>query len=102
MVERLIDRDVLAALGQRHYQFQFEMDIVGAVRVRELAVGDQIVRVLLEEEGRLAVGIVAHLDRVGGEVTADAIDPVDREKGVGAADRQAGDGCGFEGPAAGV
>ena len=102
MVERPVDRDVLAALGERHDQFQLEMDVVGAVRVRELAVGHQIVRVLLEEEGRFAVGIVAHLDRVGGEVTADAVDPVDRVKSVGAANRQAGDGGGFEGPAAGV
>ena len=43
---------------------------------------------LHEEERRLAVGVVAHLDRVLGVVAPDAEDPQHGEDGVGAVDRQ--------------
>src|SRR3546814_11492831 len=47
-------------------------DLVAAAR-------HQVVRVLLEEERVLTVGIVAHLDGVGGIVAPDAVDAVNRK-----------------------
>jgi hypothetical protein len=41
---------------------------------------DKIVGILLEEERRFAVGIVAHLDGVGGIIAPDAVNPADWER----------------------
>ena len=47
--------------------------------IGELPEGSRSSAVLLEEEGRLAVGVVAHLAGVVGVVAADAVDAADRE-----------------------
>ena len=87
-VERARDRNVRAALAERHHHLDLVMHVLGGRRIGKRAVEDQVVRVLLEEERRLAVRVAAHLDRVGGVVAADAIDAVDREQEVAAGDRQ--------------
>ncbi len=62
---------------------------VGALRrIGKVAGRVEVVGVLLEEERRLAVRVVAHLDRMRRVVAADAVDPPHREARVGAEDRQ--------------
>ena len=92
VLERALDRDVAAALGERHHQLELEMDVLGAGRVGEgAAARDQSVGGLHEEERRLAVGVVAHLAGVLGVVAADAEDAVHREQIARVADRQRDD-----------
>ena len=88
VVERLRDRDVDAAFPERHHHLDLEMDVVRRRWVGEDAGDVEVVRVLLEEERRVRVRVAAHLDRVGGVVPADAIDPVHREEQPGAGNRQ--------------
>jgi hypothetical protein len=89
VAQRLVDRDPLAAASQRDDQLYLVMEVIGrdgegqATAVRYDGGGR-----LHEEEGRLAVGVVAHLDRVLGVVASDAEDPEHREHGVGPIDRQ--------------
>ena len=73
--------------AERHRELDLVVDVLAPRRVGELARGVEVVRVLGEEERRLAVGIVAHLDRVRGVVAADAVDPAHREAAA-ALDRQ--------------
>ena len=87
-VEGIADRDVRAALRQRHHQLDLVLHVLRLRRIAEDSVGDEVVRVLLEEEGRLAVRVAAHLDGVVGIVAADAVDTVDGEKLVAAGNRQ--------------
>ena len=49
------------------------------------AAREQRIRVFLEEERRLALGIVAHLDGVVGIIAADAINAMNRETPIAAA-----------------
>ena len=76
--ERVVDRDVGAARFQGHCKFDLVMNVLGHGRIGEVtAFGQKIVGVLLKEEGRLTVRIVAHLDGVGGVISTDAINAVD-------------------------
>jgi hypothetical protein len=90
-VERLLGRDVGATLGERDDELDLVVHVARFRRIREAAVADDVVRVLLEEEWRLAVGIVAHLDGVLGIVAADAIDAADGEHLIATGDRQGRD-----------
>src|SRR6478736_1494967 len=57
------------------------MHIAGQRRVGEvLACGQEIVGVLLEKERRLAARVMAHLDRMVGVVTPDAVNAAYRER----------------------
>jgi hypothetical protein len=73
-VERALDRDVHAALVQGHHHLDLVMHVRGLRRVGEFPREIEVVGVLLEEERRLAVRVVPHLDGVGGVVAADAVD----------------------------
>ena len=88
-----LDRDVRAAGLQRHDELDLEMHVGAGARIGELPVGDEGIGVLLEEERRLAVRVVSHLDRVLGVVAADAVEAPHREQLVRAGDRQGGDRC---------
>jgi hypothetical protein len=88
MRKRVVGPDVAAARLERDDHLDLEVDVLRARRIGELAIGPQIVRVLLEEERRLLVRIVPHLAGVLGIVATDAVDAVDGEKLGGAADRQ--------------
>ena len=92
-VHGLFDRDVRAAGLQRDDELDLEMHVGACARVGELPVGAKRIGVLLEEERRLAVRVMSHLDRVLGVVAADAVEAPHRKKPVGADDRQGGDGC---------
>lgn len=73
-LQRLFHRNIAAAFGERHHQFDFMLVVLGLARIRHFAVGrhDGVGR-LHEEERRFAVGIVAHFARVSGVVAADAV-----------------------------
>jgi hypothetical protein len=107
-IERILDGDVAAATFQGDDQFDLVMNVGGQGRVGEGATGcKQVVRVLLEEERRLAVRVVAHFDRVGCIVSADAIDPANRKADEAAGNRQQhgkrwGDNCFHDRPVLGV
>src|SRR3546814_5642809 len=61
-------------------QFDYVVHVVRLGRIGEVAAArHQVVRVLLDEERVLTVGIVAHLDGVGGTVAPDAVDAVNRK-----------------------
>ena len=78
-----------AALVEDRDQLDFEVQVVGQRRIREHRAGvDHVVRILLEEERRLLVGVAAHFDGVGGVVAPDAVDAPDRKPALGAAHRQ--------------
>ncbi len=83
-VERLFGGYIGAAGLQGQHAFDLEMHVIRQRRIGEILAGEEIVGVLLEEEGRLAVRIMAHFDGVIGIIAADAIDAADRE-GLGAA-----------------
>ena len=89
-VQRLLDAGCPAALAQGHHHLDLVMHVVAPADRGNRAVDDEVVRVLLEEERRLAVGIAAHLDRMRGIVAADAIDPVNRKDGIAALDPEEG------------
>jgi hypothetical protein len=93
-VERPVDRHVLPALAQRHDHLDLVVHVGGLVGVGERAREIEVVGVLLEEERRLAVGVVAHLDRVGRVVAADAVDAPHRKDVVRPGDG-GGDGGGW-------
>ena len=83
----MLDRDVVAAALQRHDQFDLVMHVAWRRRDRETSPSEyEIVGVLLEEERRLLVRVVAHLDRMRGIVAADAVDRGARGSCLGAAD----------------
>src|SRR5262249_33019744 len=72
-------RDAAAARIQGDDQLDVVMHISGGRWIGKDAVGDDVVWVLLKEEGRLLTGIVSHLDCVLGIVTPDAVNAVDRK-----------------------
>ncbi len=86
MIERPVERNVGAAGFQRDNQFDFVMHIRAFLRIGERTRGIEVAGILLEEEGGLAIGVMAHLDRMGGVIAADAIDPAHR-KDAAAGDR---------------
>ncbi len=90
VVEGRLDGDVGAAGAEHHRELDLVMHVLGMGRVGKLARGVEVVGVLLEEEGRLPVGVVAHLDRVSGVVPADAVDAADGKR-LAAAHGQRGD-----------
>ncbi len=94
-VQRLLDRDVLAALAEEGDELDLEMIVLGLRRIGVLdglALRHELQGVgrLHEEERRFAGRIAAHLARMRRVVAPDAIDAADRE-GVGRArDRDGG------------
>jgi hypothetical protein len=62
--------------------------VPGSRGVGEAAIGDDIVGVLLKEEGRFLVGVVAHLDGVLGVISADAVDATNGKQVIAAANGQ--------------
>src|SRR5687768_4855096 len=84
--ERLIERNIAAALAERDHQFDLVMHVVRFIGVGEItAIDDEAARILLEEERLFAIGIAAHLDRMRRIVAPDAIDAVNRKHGLGSA-----------------
>ena len=89
MLERLLDGDVLPALGDRDHHLDLVVDVLRAHRIRHgRAVLHDGIRRLHEEERRLAVGVVPHLARVLGVVAAHAVDAPHRKACVAALDGQ--------------
>src|SRR6266852_759814 len=80
-----------SALPDRHHQLHLVRQLLRERRVGDVAAlrHDRVGR-LGEEEGRLAVGVAAHLAGVLGVVASHAVDAPDREHGVGAAHGQRG------------
>jgi hypothetical protein len=79
VIQRLVDWDVLATRLQRHDQLDLVVHVLGLFGVGEGVAEIQVVGVLLEEEGRLAIRVMAHFDRMRGIVAADAVDAAHRE-----------------------
>jgi hypothetical protein len=90
VIEGALDRDVGAALAQRHDHLDLVVHVRRLARIGEVAVGHDVVGVLLEEEGRLLGRVVPHLDRMLGIVAADAVDAVHGKQLVAALHRQGG------------
>ena len=89
-VEGSFGGDVAAARGQGDHQLDLVVEVGrGGGEVELAAVGDHSGGRLGEEERRLAVGVVAHLDGVLGVVAPDAEDPTHREHLVSARRRGA-------------
>jgi hypothetical protein len=91
VIERRIHRDVHAARFQRHDHLDLVVHVLGLGRIRKTVADRQIVRVLLEEERRLPIRIMPHLDGMGGVVAADAIDAANGELRVRPFDRKGDD-----------
>ena len=89
VLQRGLHGDVGPTARQRDDELDLVVEVIGgdgegeAAAVRHDGGGG-----LHEEEGRLAIGVVAHLDRVIGVVATDAEHARHREDGVGAVDRQ--------------
>ena len=65
------------------------MHVIGLRRVGEFQIwNDQIVWIFLEKEWRFLVRIVTHFDGMFGIVAPDAINAMNREAGILAANRQ--------------
>ncbi len=92
VIECVLDGDVGAPRLQRDGQLDLVMHVRGPGGVGKFAGGVEVVRVLLEEEGRFPVRVVPHLDGMSGIVPADAVDASDRE-GRGHFRRRAGRGA---------
>ncbi len=94
----LVDRNVGAARLHGDDQLHLVVQILGRRRIGDLgrilgvAADHDGVGRLAEEEGRLAVRIVAHLARMGGIVAADTEDAAHRKQVGGPMDRNADDG----------
>ena len=80
MIKCVFERDVRATRFQGYEHFHLMVNVGGFRRVGEFARGIEVVRVLLEEEGRLAVRVMAHLDRVSRIIAAYAINAAHREE----------------------
>jgi hypothetical protein len=101
VIEGVLDGDVGAALLERDHHFDLVMHIGGVRGVGKGAVGSDRGAVLEKEEGRLLIGVVPHLHGMGGVVSADAEDTVDRENFAGAFDGQGRDRVGGDHEAGG-
>jgi hypothetical protein len=99
--ERFFDRDVGAALGDRHHQFDLVVEVGRLRRIQDACPGaldrHRGIGRLHEEERRFAVRIAAHFARLGGVVAADAEDAVDREAFFVAGDGEGMQRCGWYG-----
>src|SRR5579883_934098 len=72
--------DIRATFSQRHDQLNLVMQVRGPGRIGHIAaIGNDGVRRLREEKGRLAIGIHPHLAGMRRIIAGDAIDTVDRK-----------------------
>ncbi|MNT07977.1 hypothetical protein D3C72_1427010 [compost metagenome] len=99
--ECLFDRDIRTSLADHGHQLGLVVVVLRLRRIRQVQRGtclhrDDRVRRLAEEERRLAVGIEAHLARMGGVVAAHAIDAAHGELVVAAGNGDGNGGGGRE------